>query len=371
MGQELIAQADEGQPDAQVRVGLAYAQGKGLPKDPVRAVDYLQRAASQRFPAGVYHYAIQLAKGEGCNADVPRALDLLEGVAGAGLVCALELLGTLYYDGQLVPVDLPRAAELFLRAGELGSISALHRYAQMNYQGTGIPVNLSRALAYYRRAHVKGYGPSSCDYAKMVMEGSGRSADVDSGVQILRQAAETGYNRAQFNLASLFLNGKTVPANLPEARRLFEMAAKSGYPKAMVVWALCLRRGIGAGVPVPTEAVAEAKRICERVVAMAPGEVEVGDLVRARTSLGAICLEEKDYDAAYTHFELAANMEIWPAAIRYAEMTCNSKLPRGFRRDPRKAKGYIQMFLAEESLPPDAMKDLPKARDLLTRLDRG
>jgi TPR repeat protein len=233
---------------------------------------------------GVYNYAIQLAKGEGCPANVPKAMDLLEYLAGAGLLCALEMQATIIYDGVLVPVDRPRAAELFLRAGELGSISALHRYAQMNYRGDVIPVNRDSALAYYRRAHAQGYDPSSCDYAKMLMEES----KVDTGVQILRQSAEAGYDRAQFNLASLFLNGGAVPVNLPEARRLFEMAASNGYPKAMVVWGFCLYRGIGA--PVTTETVAEAKRIWEKVVAMPPGDVDVGDLVKAQTAWGrSVC----------------------------------------------------------------------------------
>lgn len=63
------AQAEQGDPYAQVYLGMIYDQGKGVPEDDTEAFKWYKRAADQGLPSAQYSMAILYAKGSGVARD--------------------------------------------------------------------------------------------------------------------------------------------------------------------------------------------------------------------------------------------------------------------------------------------------------------
>jgi TPR repeat protein len=57
--------AEEGDAIAQVRLGLMYRKGKGVPRDDAEAARWYRRAAEQGDPVGQNHLALMYAYGKG------------------------------------------------------------------------------------------------------------------------------------------------------------------------------------------------------------------------------------------------------------------------------------------------------------------
>jgi uncharacterized protein len=73
--------AEQGDADAQSRLADMYREGKGVPKDAIRAAALYQLAAEQGYPDGEYWFADMLEKGEGVARDNVRATELFRRVA--------------------------------------------------------------------------------------------------------------------------------------------------------------------------------------------------------------------------------------------------------------------------------------------------
>lgn len=65
--------ADKGYPFAQFNLGVLYDEGKGMPEDNAKAMEWYQKAAEQGFPQAQVNLGIMYEQGEGTPADPVRA----------------------------------------------------------------------------------------------------------------------------------------------------------------------------------------------------------------------------------------------------------------------------------------------------------
>ena len=72
------AGAESGDPDAMIKLGLAYMTGDGVERDPAKAVEYFRKAAELDEPTGQYNMGIQCARGEGIKRDFAAAVEWME-----------------------------------------------------------------------------------------------------------------------------------------------------------------------------------------------------------------------------------------------------------------------------------------------------
>jgi len=97
--------AEQGNIDAQYRLGMAYAGGHGVPQDYAKAAKWHQKAAeqgqarAQTFLGGLYHY------GRGVPQDYAEAVKWYRKAAEQGRARAQALLGNMYAEGKSVPQD--------------------------------------------------------------------------------------------------------------------------------------------------------------------------------------------------------------------------------------------------------------------------
>jgi TPR repeat protein len=79
------AQADAGNAEAQVAMGVGYRSGQaGLEKDPKQARAWFEKAAAQQHPAALRMLGDMYAKGEGGKKDPKKALENWQGAEKAG-----------------------------------------------------------------------------------------------------------------------------------------------------------------------------------------------------------------------------------------------------------------------------------------------
>lgn len=109
-------QAEEGKPDAQMKLGVMYISGIGVAKDKKEGVKWYQKSADQGYPPGQWNMAFVHVKGEVVPQDFAKALELFKKAAEKGYAPAQYDLGMMYLQGLATKADPDQAEIWFKRA---------------------------------------------------------------------------------------------------------------------------------------------------------------------------------------------------------------------------------------------------------------
>ena len=142
----LEAAANLGHPGAAYEIGIAYTQGRLVPKDPGTGARYINRSADLGDQRAQYLVGANFMTGRGVRKDPERGVAFLARagvsaeVAGEqGHVQAQYLLGVAYADGNGVPKNAAWAARWYGRAARGGHVGAQYAYGVMYGSGLGLP----------------------------------------------------------------------------------------------------------------------------------------------------------------------------------------------------------------------------------------
>jgi TPR repeat protein len=116
----LVAKAERGNPVAQFTLGSCYANGRGAPRDYVKAVRWYYLSARQ------------------------------------GYAPAQNRLGVCYYSGLGTPRNYAGAVAWYRRAAQQGYAPAQDNLGLCYYYGLGVPRNANEAVKWYRLAAAQG-----------------------------------------------------------------------------------------------------------------------------------------------------------------------------------------------------------------------
>ena len=200
---DIRARAERGDADAQLLLGVLYAEGRGVPQDEAEAVRWFRRAAEQ-------------------------------GNTGAGNADTQFSLGVLYAEGRGVPQDEAEAARWYCLAAESDEAGAV--------------------------VGSLGQGNADAQFNLGVLYAEGRDVPQDyvEAVRWFRRAAEQGYARAQNNLGNRYANGQGVPQDYVQAHVWYNLAAsrRSGEDRQRSI-----RGREGAESRMTPDQIAEAQRL--------------------------------------------------------------------------------------------------------------
>ncbi len=79
----LLSLAKRGDAEAQYLVGMAYLEGRQVPRDPAEGIRWLRHAASQRHVQGRFALATLYREGRGVPQNLPAAVRLFKEGAAA------------------------------------------------------------------------------------------------------------------------------------------------------------------------------------------------------------------------------------------------------------------------------------------------
>jgi TPR repeat protein len=244
--------AEVGFPDAQVFLGSAYEDGRGVEQDRVEAVRWYRRAAEQGDTTAQSILGANYLTGQGVEKNIPTGLEWYRKAADKGDITAKVLLGGIYANSEFVPHDTAQAViwyssafqatsltptlaekykkELrwFLSVAEIGDGDVLLNVANL-YHSTkgGIPHDSAEAMRWYSLAAEKGNEEALCFMGKMSEDGG----DFSEAMRWYQLAAERGNAGAMFNIAMMYNRSQGVSIDPSELYFWFSLCSTCPLPE--------------------------------------------------------------------------------------------------------------------------------------------
>ena len=152
-GMKLFRQlAAQGHQWAQRRLGLIYAEGRGVPQDYQEAVNWYRLAAAREDEWAQTRLGSIYAEGKGVPQDYQEAVKWYRLAAAQGYAPARSSLGLMYEKGQGVAQDYQEAVNWYRLAAGQGNQFAQINLGVMYTHGTGVRQDFVRAHMWFTLA---------------------------------------------------------------------------------------------------------------------------------------------------------------------------------------------------------------------------
>ncbi len=202
---ESPAGPDIRRPELQFKVGTLYLEGKGFKKNPIKAANWIIKAARNKYPQAQYE------------------------------------AGKMYKNGIGFVQDLVRAKYWFEQAAENGNTDANRALASLT--AAKQIINGKQSLPQPLLTEAQSGDPSKQYNAAMTLLNKGKEAK--TSIQWFTLAANQGHINAQKQLATIFSNGKVIERDLFTAATWLKMAAEAGDADSQYALADMYKKGLG------------------------------------------------------------------------------------------------------------------------------
>ena len=186
---DLKIRAASGDPNAQISLGIAYRDGKGVTCDYVEALAWFRKAAKKKGNAAALdNLGWMYEHGFGTTADIPVAAKYYRASADKGHSQGQWNLGRMYAETSWGQYDNAEAARWYRRAAEGGHGEAQYRLGLASLQGMGVPADDARACQWFRKAAELGNFDATLALGTMYCLGR--------GVEISEEQARVWFTKA-------------------------------------------------------------------------------------------------------------------------------------------------------------------------------
>jgi len=243
--------ADQGNANAQVRLGYFYENGRGgLAKDDRKAARLYKLAADQGNAAARNNLGVLYRDGGGgLTKDDREALRLFKLAADQGNAYAQQNLGGFYRDGRGgLTKDDREAVRLFKLAADQALADARASLGYFYETGRGgLAKDTREAARLYRLAADQGNAAAQNNLGVFYRDGGGGlTKDDREALRLFKLAADQGNSYGQHNLGGLYRDGLGgLAKDEREAARLFKLAADHGNAGAGVSLGYFYEKGLG------------------------------------------------------------------------------------------------------------------------------
>ncbi len=222
--------ASSGNSYAQFLLGKLYLQGDVIGNDSELALRYLTEAAENGNDIAMYILGKELLLGENLPKDVSQGFDWLVKAMDSGNQFAKFLLAKEYLSGENIPRYPDIAVQLLEELSADNFEYAEYRLGKLYYQGVNMPQDIGRAVYHFEKAFDAGNQYAAYQLGKIYLN---ELHDTDKAVFYLKAAAEEGNPYAQYQLGKLYLYGNGVVKNVELAYEYLIESAKNGNPYAL------------------------------------------------------------------------------------------------------------------------------------------
>jgi hypothetical protein len=165
--------AEQGDPEAESRLGSFYYYGRGVEQSYAEAADWYRKAAEQGNAQAEFALGIMYLYGRGVVPDYPRGVDWYRRAAAQGDPRAQTALAALYFVGRVVPQDYEQAVSWYRKAAGQGNIEAQTSLGVMYLRGRGVPQSPAEARRWFEQAARQGDGRAQLALGEMYRKGEG------------------------------------------------------------------------------------------------------------------------------------------------------------------------------------------------------
>lgn len=243
-----LAAANQGNPQAQLRVAKAYVNGAGVNPNGVEAFTRFEALAQQGSSEATAWLGTSYVFGFGVARDVERGAALIKQAAGKNDPVGLTFMGLLYQTGTSVPMSLGKAADLYTQAVALNNGNAMDRLGNLYLRGAGVPKNTEKALNLFIDGAARGDSWAELNLAQMKLEAlqlPKTQENMAPIVKLLDDSAAQGNSEAAFTIGELYQKGEGVPQSDTKAFLYFQQSAIRGYGPAQHNLGRAFELGLG------------------------------------------------------------------------------------------------------------------------------
>ncbi len=247
--------AEQGDAEAQHRLGMLYATGNGARQNYSEAAQWYRKAADQGYTHAQYELGRLYAQGLGVPRDYTEAAKWYRLAAEKGYTPAQHFLGHLYASGQGLETayleapeppakeqerasagrpaswsDYAEAAKWWRKAADQGDAAAQSDLGWVYTYGRGVETKYLEAAGWYRRSAEQGNSTAQHWLGHLYLSGHGVEKNEAEAFEWFRRAAENGNVAAQGDLGRVYAAGRGVEQDSVEAIRWYQKAAEAGPP---------------------------------------------------------------------------------------------------------------------------------------------
>ena len=152
------AAAEQGDPEAQYKLGLLYQKGRGVEQDYAKAVEWFQKAADKNHALAQYELGVAYRRGQGVEKDYAKALKWYRKAADQGCAPAQCDLGFMYDNGHGRKAGLRCGRPVVSQGGRARQLAPAQSNLGVMYEnGRGVEKDPAQAVQWYRKAAEQGY----------------------------------------------------------------------------------------------------------------------------------------------------------------------------------------------------------------------
>jgi TPR repeat protein len=232
---QLFQMANNGDFNAQYRLGTEFIDGNCLKKNPEIAAKWIKKAADQG------HSEAQMRYGFYCLDWVPReteteeniGVEYLKKAAKQGNVKASKELSYLYLEGSHVEFCPDEAVQWTIHTVESGGIEENHHLGQFYEFGEGVKEDRAKAFSCTEIAAKAGSLLAMTRLCAYYLKGVGTQPDFTKAMEWILKAAQLNHSYAQLVLACFKKLGiGSMKKNEQEAIYWMQKAADNDHPTA-------------------------------------------------------------------------------------------------------------------------------------------
>jgi TPR repeat protein len=220
--QDCTRQCDSGHAGSCGALGALYASGRGVSRDPKRAIELLKKGCDGGDSRSCVNLGMLTAEGIGAAKDPGGAAKLFEKGCKDGDAKGCSALGKAYLAGAGVASDPGKAASLMRQGCEGGDDSGCAGAARLYADGKGVTKDAAKAVEFMKRA-CDGTEAASCnELGEMYESGTAGRQDKVYAEMLYRRGCFRNSAMACVNLGRLQMAGPQASSGEP--KRHFESA---------------------------------------------------------------------------------------------------------------------------------------------------
>jgi TPR repeat protein len=242
--------AEAGIASAQRELGELYLQGKDVQRDEVKAVEWLEKAATQSDAKAQFKLSLIYDMGEpGVPIDNVKAVDWLQKSAIQGNIDAQTVLGSMYGGIGMItingPKDPAKAVEWLQKAANQGDSYAQELLGGMYFQGKGITKDIIKAAEWFEKSALQGDVIAQTMLGFIFIMNDGMPKDFIKAAKWFQKSADQGDEQGQYRIGTLYEDGKGVPKDDVKAAQWYKKSAAKGNSDAQFRLGLLYYQGLG------------------------------------------------------------------------------------------------------------------------------
>ena len=190
-------------PNQYYAIGLRHYNGEGVAQDYSEAAKWFRIAADQGDADAQNKLGGMYSNGQGVTQDYNEAVKWYRLAANQGCADAQLVLGFMYKRGYGVTQNYDEAVKWYRLGADQGNAEAQNNLGFMYDNGLGVLPNRYEAVQWYRLAADQGLSLAQFNLGVSYQNGQGVNQDYNEAVKWYRLAADRGHARAKTKLQEL------------------------------------------------------------------------------------------------------------------------------------------------------------------------